>query len=125
MKTQNKPDVAIILNRRLFNTLIWVLTQFAGTEKEIGATKLSTDSAALKFKIMKYARLYKNANADCAALYFIPKEAAVLTEILISFFSLGRKNLPDYYSEIEKRKGAGIPPTESQKWGAGETSPPQ
>jgi len=123
MTKSNKPDVAIILNRRLFNTLIRVLTQFSGTEKEIGATKLSTDSAALKFKIMKYARLYKNGDTDCAALYFFPKEAAVLAEILISFFSLGRKNLPDYYGEVAKR-GTGISPT-SEKYtrGAGETSP--
>ena len=110
MNKTNKPDVCIVLNRRLFNTLIWVLTQFGGTEKDIGVTKLSTDSAALKFKIMKYARLYKNGSSDCAALYFFPKEAAVLVEVLTSFFSLGRKNLPDYYGDIEKRKrGLGSP----------------
>ena len=112
MKQNNKPDVAIILNRRLFNTLVWVLTQFAGTEKEIGVTKLSTESAALKFKIMKYARLYKNGDSDCAAIYLFPKEAASLTEILISFFSLGRKSLPDYYGEAQQKnqvRGSGSP----------------
>ena len=112
MNKINKPDICVVLNRRLFNTLIWVLTQFSGTEREIGATKLSQDSASLKFKIMKYARLYKNNSADCAALNFFPKESAVLVEILISFFSLGRKSLPDVYGDIEKRKrqkGVGIP----------------
>ena len=87
MSQFNKPDVCVVLNRRLFNTLIFVLTHFIGTEKEIGVTKLSTDSSALKFKIMKYARLYKNNSADCAALYFFPKEAAVLVEILEPVFN--------------------------------------
>ena len=54
MTKNNKPDVCVVLNRRLFNTLIWVLTQFSGTEKDIVVTKLSADSATLKFKIMKY-----------------------------------------------------------------------
>ena len=104
MSKDNKPNVGIFLNRRLFNTLVWVLTQFGGTEKEVGVTMLSRESAALKFKIMKYARLYKSGSTDCAALYFFPKEAAVLTEILTSFFSLGRKDIPDYYGQIEGRK---------------------
>jgi len=103
-----KPDVGIILNRRLFNTLIHILTQFSGTEKEIGVTELSRNSSALKFKIMKYARTYRNGGTDCAALYFFPKEAAVLIEILISFFSLERKDIPDYYSNLVKR-GTGSP----------------
>jgi hypothetical protein len=113
MKT-NSPDIGIFLNRRLFNTLIHALTHFVGTEKEIGVTELSTNSAALKFKIMKYARPYKNGNADCVALYFFKKEAAVLLELLTSFFSLGRKNIPDYYNSLNK-KGHGDSPT-SEKY---------
>jgi len=102
MSNSNKPDICVILNRRLFNTLIWVLTQFIGTEKEIGVTELSRNSEKLRFKIMKYARPYMKDNTECVSIYFFKNEAAVLTEILTSYFSLGRKNIPDYYSELKK-----------------------
>jgi hypothetical protein len=104
MNKTNKPDIGVILNRRLFNTLVWVLTQFIGTEKEIGVTELSRNSEKLRFKIMKYARPYSKDNTDCVSIYFFKNEAAVLIEILTSYFSLGKKNIPDFYARLTRTK---------------------
>jgi len=106
MTKNGKPDIAVILTRRMFNTLIYILTQFIGSENEIGATTLSENSARLKFKILKFARAYKNGNVDCVAVNLFNREAAMLTEILISFFSIGKFGIEDYYAQL---KGLGIP----------------
>ncbi|MCL2019194.1 MAG: hypothetical protein FWG70_05475 [Oscillospiraceae bacterium] len=87
MPKRQTPPVAITLNRRLFNTLIWTLSQFAGTGKHIGENHFSQNAEKLRLKIMKYTRTYAKDNREYAAIYFFENEAAVLIEILISMFS--------------------------------------
>ena len=108
MKKPKTPPVGITLNRRLFNTLVWTLTQFTGSEKLIGENHFCYNADKLKHKILKYSRGYTKENREFVAIYFFENEAAVLIEILIALFSFSRKSVPDYY-DVVSRRGVGIP----------------
>jgi hypothetical protein len=96
----------LFLPREIFNSLVTSLDYFISLENEIGETFFSKYSAKLKNKILKHARIFKNAkneNSDNVSIYFFGNESMILLKLLIYYISLGENHAHDYFSHLEKR----------------------
>jgi prolipoprotein diacylglyceryltransferase len=102
------PKTPVFISKVFYNTLVSILEVFIESEKLIGETDYSKNAKALYQKIYGYARTYIDNNGnENVAVYFYPKESALLIELLLSALSLQKSELDkkkNYYEKLKKRK---------------------
>jgi hypothetical protein len=104
-KKGNTPPVGVFLSDEVFNNLIAVLSSYIETEKIVGITDYSKNSAVLEQKIMRYARKFiDRTGRENAAIYFFENEASVLIELLLSALSTDKKSPINYFKNIKENK---------------------